>query len=99
MVLLILVSSLITVACIALHIGYDWGRARSTATTFFGLIAAILLTFTIIGYRDYHRQSELSEARANIIKDYQEAERKLLDACELNLPRTQKCEIIAVPKE
>ena len=27
------------------------------------------------------------------------AKQEMLDACELNLPRTQTCELVAVPKE
>lgn len=47
----------------------------------------------------YIDTQNLVEAKKLIISDNAQAERKLLDACELNLPRTQKCVIIAVPKE
>lgn len=99
MVYLILVSSIMTALYCFLYAFYDVGRARSTASTIFGITAVILFIFSYVGFEDYREQLAFSKAQANIIKDYQEANRKLLDACEMNLPRTQKCEIIAVPKE
>lgn len=99
MVYMLLASFILTAIFCCLYLCYDVGRERSTASTIFGIAALILLVSGYVGREDYKELVALSKAQAETIKDYQEAERKLLDACELNLPRTQKCEIIAVPKE